>query len=232
MHYRETVKRLVLGLLGALLGLIGLGLLGGGSVLLAIFGTDNQAQIPIGKLTTDSGRAVVVTDFQISSSTPLPVDESWFDLELDVTGKKPLFVGVAPKPDSLDYLQGVPYELVTGFDSSNDTINSTTIPGDRVPSDPGEQTIWSDQQSGRANSVAWPVSNNDTTLVVMNADTATGVRADVAVKAKVAWASALAIGLMIAGLVLMVVAIVVLVVAFRSGSGDDVTHTGPPTAVA
>lgn len=232
MHYRETVKRLVLGLLGALLALIGLGLLGGGSVLLAIFGTDNQAQIPIGRLTADSGRAVVVTDFQISSSTPLPVDESWFDLELEVTGKKPLFVGVAPKSASLDYLQGVPYELVTGFDSSSDTLNSTTIPGDRVPPDPTAQTIWSDQQSGRASSVAWPVSDNDTTLVVMNADAASGVSASVAVRATVGWASPMAIGLMIAGLVLMVVAIFVLVLAFRAGSDDDVTHTGAPTPVA
>lgn len=210
------MKRLVLGLLGALLGFIGVGLLGGGSVLLALFGTDGQAQIPLGQVATERGRAVLVTDFEISSSTPLPVDESWFDLQLDVTGPQPLFVGVAPKADSLTYLQGVPYELITGIDSSSDTLNSTTIPGDRVPAPPTDQPFWMDQQTGAEVIVAWPVSDEQTTLVVMNEDGTRGVTGDVAVRATVSWASAAGIGMVIAGLVVIGIAIVVLVIAFRA----------------
>ena len=98
----------MLGILGALLGLIGVGLMGAGAVLFGMFGTDGQARIPIGSVTSEVGRAVVVTDFEISSDAPLPVEQNWFDVRLEVTGNEPLFVGVAPKSDSLDYLQGVP----------------------------------------------------------------------------------------------------------------------------
>ncbi len=215
--YRETVKRLVLGLLGVLLALLGLALMGGGGVLLSLFGTDGKAQIPIGRIDGDQARAVVVTDFQISSSTPLPVDEAWFDLQLEVTGEDPLFVGVAPKRESLDYLQGVPYELVTGIDSSSDSVQSTTIPGDRVPEDPAAQSFWTDQRAGSDVTVSWPISDEDTTLVVMNEDLSRTVSARVAVVATVAWASPLAIGMMIAGLVVVVLAIVLLVMAMRAG---------------
>lgn len=192
--------------------------MGGGAVLLAVFGTDGKAQIPIGRIDGDQARAVVVTDFQISSSTPLPVEDSWFDLELEVTGQRPLFVGVAPKAASLDYLQGVPYELVTGFDSSSDDLRSTSIPGDRVPADPASESLWTDQQTGRQPSVTWPISNDDTTLVVMNRNASRGVSADVAVIATVGWASTVAIGLLIAGLAVLIIAIVVLVMALRAGS--------------
>lgn len=214
------MKRVVLGILGAVLGLVGLGLLGGGAVLLTLFGTDGKAEIPIGAITTQDGRAVVMTDFEISSDAPLPMDETWFDLQLEVSGQQPLFVGVAAKPDSLEYLQGVPYSLVTGIDSSSDTFNETTIPGDRVPEAPEAQAFWTDKQVGSDVTVSWPVSDGDTTLVVMDEAGSRGVDADISVLATVAWAGSLGIGLIIAALVLLGVAIAVLVVAFRAGSGQ------------
>jgi hypothetical protein len=214
------VKRVVLGILGAVLGLLGLGLLGGGLLLLTVFGTDGKATVPIGTLSAQQGRAVVVTDFQISSSTPLPVDQSWFDLQLEVTGGQSHFVGVAPKADSLRYLQGASYELVTGFDSSNGMIDALTIPGDARPADPAAQTFWADQQAGTDVVVDWPVVGTDTTLVVMNEDVGRGVDADVTVLLTISWAGAVGVGTAVAGLVLMIVAIVVLVLAFRRGPTD------------
>jgi hypothetical protein len=124
---------------------------------------------------------------------------------------------VAPKPDSLQYLQGVPYRLVTGFDSSNGMIDSLAIPGDARPVDPAGQTFWTDQQSGDDVVVDWPVASTDTTLVVMNDDLSRGVEAAVTVLLTVAWAGAAGLGAALAGLVVMIVAIVVLVLAFRSG---------------
>ena len=114
--------------------------------------------MPIGSLSSDDGRAVVVRDFEIGSDTPVPVEENWFDLRLEVTGQQPLFVGVAQKTDALDYLRGVPYELVTDVDGVNDRVESTTIPGDRVPEEAAAQPFWSDQQSGPDVTVTWPVS--------------------------------------------------------------------------
>ena len=219
------VKRVILGILGAVLGLIGLAVLGAGGTLLALFGTDGQSSIPIGRVTSDTGRAVVVTDFQISSSTPIPLDESWFDLALQVSGKQSHFVGVASKAQTLEYLQGVSYNLVTNFDSESGDITSTPIPGDRRPEPATTSTIWTDQQTGQQVSVAWPVSDEDTSLVIMNEDGSPGVRATVDVLLTIAWAGAAAIGLLISGLILIVVAIVILVLALRSGPEQPRTVT-------
>lgn len=212
------VKRVVLAVLGAILGLVGLGVLGAGLVLLSIFGTDGKSEIPVGQVQAEAGRAVVVTDFQISSSAPIPLNESWFDLAVGVTGAQSHFVGVATKEQALDYLQGVPYALVTDFDSSSGRIDSTQIPGDRRPPDPALQTFWSDQQIGDSVSVAWPVSDEDTALVVMNKSGSAPVKADLQVLLTVAWAGAAAIGLAIAGLIVVILAIVLLVLAMRAGS--------------
>jgi hypothetical protein len=220
------VKRLILAIIGALLGVLGLGVLGAGAVLFTVFGTDGQSNIPIGRVVSETGRAVVVTDFQISSSTPVPLNESWFDLSIRVTGDEPHFVGVATKEQALAYLQGVPYNLVTDFDSSSGTINSTTIPGDGRPADPSLQTFWSDQRSGEDVSVAWPVSDENTSLVVMNDDGAPNVRAGVDVLLTITWAGAAAIGLVVSGLILLVLAIVVLVMAMRAG-GERAPGTEP-----
>lgn len=220
VDYGGRVKRVVLGILGAVLGLVGLGLLGLGAVLLSVFGTDGRATVPIGTVSSQDGRAVVVTDFQISSSVPVPFDQSWFVLQLQVSGDQAHFVGVAAKADSLRYLQGVPYELITGFDSSNDKINATSIPGDARPAPAASQTFWSDQQTGTDVRVDWPVSATDTTLVVMNEGGDPGVSARVSVLLTIAWAGAAGIGMAVAGLIVIGVAIVVLFLAMRSRSDD------------
>jgi hypothetical protein len=223
------VKRLVLAVLGAMLGLLGLALMGAGALVLSLFGTDGQTQVPVGEARADTGRAIVLTDFQISTSTPLPFDESWFDLQVEVAGDQQLFVGVAAKTDSLEYLRGVPYLLITGIDSSSEDLDSTQIPGDSVPAAPAQQTFWTDQGQGRDVAVDWPVTDSNTTLVVMNADGSPPVAAEISARVTVGWASPAAIGTLIAGLVVIGVAIFVLVVAFRS---QDPQHVGSPTSRA
>lgn len=220
------MKRVVLGLLGVLLALVGLSLLASGSALLALFGTDGRTAIPIGAVTAPEGRAVVLTDFQISSSTPVPVNEAWFALQVKVAGDQSHFVGVAPKTEALRYLQGVPYSLVSDFDSSAGAIDATTIPGDARPADPQRQRFWQAQQVGRQVAVDWPVADEDTTLVVMNEDGTADVDATITVLLTIAWAGTAGIGIAVAGLVLIVLAIVALVVAFRSRSDASTPSTG------
>jgi hypothetical protein len=89
--------------------------------------------------------------------------------------------------------------------------------------------LWTDQQTGRQPVVAWPISSDDTTLVVMNADGSRGVAAEVAVIATVGWASALAIGMAVAGLVVVVIAIALLVMALRSG--ESAPAPAPPATM-
>lgn len=215
------VKRVILAVLGAIFGLLGVAVMGAGAVLLALFGTDGQAEIPIGRVTSDEGRAVVVTDFQISSSTPVPLNEAWFDLGLRVDGDQSHFVGVTSKQQALDFLQGVPYDLVTQFDSSSGAIASTAIPGDRRLSPAEGQSFWIDKQTGDSVTVAWPVSDEDTALVITNTDGSRPVAAGIEVLLTIAWAGAVAIGLLVAGLIVAIIAIVLLISATRARSAPD-----------
>lgn len=210
------MKRALLAIIGGILGLTGLGFLVIGGILLAVFGTDGEAAVPIGSVASPKGRAVVINNFQIDAADSLPLNESWFDLKLQVTGNQSHFVGVAPKKDSLRYLQGVPYELITGVDSSSGTLKGTSIPGSSKPEPPEAQTIWDTKETGDDTTVTWPVSNVDTSLVVMNEDLSSGVAADVNVDVRIAWASGAGIGLVVAGILAVVVGIIMLAMAMRS----------------
>lgn len=221
------MKRVLFAVLGTFIGMAGLVLLATGGMLLALFGTDGRADVPIGSVTSDRGRAVLVNDFQIDAPSPLPaMDERWLDLELRVTGDASHFVGVAPKKQAVRYLQGVPYDLVTGIDSSADSFNSTTIPGSSKPQPP-ETMSWQEQAVGTDVSVQWPASEVDTSLVVMNEDLSADVSATVDVVVKMPWASGAGIGMVIGGVVAVILGIVLLVLAMRSKSSKQTTQTTP-----
>lgn len=222
------MKRAVLAILGGILGLAGLGLLATGAILLAAFGTDGRAQIPIGSLASAKGSAVVVNHFQIDATNSVPLDDSWFDLSLRVTGNQSHFVAVAPKKETLRYLQGTPYELVTGVDSQSGSLQGAAIPGSGKPKPPESVQIWTDQQTGDDVTVAWPVSDKDISLLVMNEDLSPGVRAGVEVDVRIAWASPAGIGLVVAGLLAMVIGIVLLVLAMRSKPAPVADAWPPP----
>lgn len=215
MHYRETVKRALLGIFGTLLGLLGLGALAAGAGVLAVFGMDGVARVGLGEVRADKGRAVVVNDFQIEAPVPVPIQEGWLDLELEVLGEQSHFVGVAPKPDALKYLRGVPYEIVNSVDTTEGELQSTRIPGDAKPSPPQSEQFWTDQQTGTDVVVAWPVSATDTTLVVMNEDSSAGVAAQIDVRVGVSWAVPVGIGLAIAGLIAVGLGIWMLAAAMK-----------------
>lgn len=212
------MKRALLAIIGSILGLAGLGLLASGGLLLAAFGTDGRAQLPLGTVASTKGRAIVLNNLQINAADSLPLNESWFDLNLAVSGGQSHFVGVATKKDALGYLQGVPYELLTGVDSSSSTLQGTAIPGSNKPDAPDSVTIWEDKEVGQDVTVSWPVSNLNTSLVVMNEDLSADVKADIGVDVRVGWASTAAIGLVVAGIVAVVVGIVLLALALRSKS--------------
>lgn len=201
--------------LGALLGLAGLGFLAASSLVLALFGTDNRAVLPVGTVAAD-GRAVAVNDFQIEAPAPLPLEQDWFDLEIEVKSQKPLFVGVAEKQDVIRYLQGVPFELVTGLDTSTGSIEGRSLPGSARPEPPADQEFFTDTGSGRDVVVAWPVSPDQTTLLIMNQNLSRSVDAELDVVVTVPWARNAIIGTAVIGLLLVALALVLLVKASRS----------------
>ena len=70
-----------------------------------------------------------------------------------------------------------------------------------VPAAPAGESLWADEVSGvGTQTLAWPTQAGKWSVVVMNADAAKGVRADVSIGAKVPLLLWLAIGLRRRGL--------------------------------
>jgi hypothetical protein len=92
---------------------------------------------------------------------------------------KPVFVGIAPTRDVDAYLDGVGHADVS--DIEVDPVEVKYAPSDGGPpaSAPTEQTFWDASDSGTGTrTMEWELATGDWTVVVMNADGSSGVRAD------------------------------------------------------
>ncbi|MDX6325057.1 MAG: hypothetical protein QOK15_1411 [Nocardioidaceae bacterium] len=133
------------------------------------------------------------------------------------TGAKPVFVGVARTADLRAYLGGVRRSAVVDFSQGRPVYRTTGGSAPRTP--PTASNIWRAQSSGTGvQSVTWPVTTGSWTVVVMNADGSSGVRADVAAGATVPAIGWVVGGLWIAVGVGLLLGIVVLIVAVRGAT--------------
>ena len=141
------------------------------------------------------GHAIVSEDIEIMAETPSwvidvlgdPVD---FRVEGTLTGGGELFLGVGPAADVDAYLSGVTVHEVTGIDLDGSTIGGVdyrTDAGIAVPAEPTAQTFWAESAVGSTlQTLDWDLEAGNWKLVVMNADAAEGVSADLALGVKVA----------------------------------------------
>jgi hypothetical protein len=127
-----------------------------------------------------------------------------------------VFVGLAPTTAVSAYLARVGHSVVTDTVGDNGDPVTTYLRGGAPRLDPGQATRWTASASGaRTQSLTWEPRSGDWTLVVMNADGSAPVAADVAVGAEVPVLGDVAVGLLVSGSVLLVVALVLLVAALR-----------------
>lgn len=112
----------------------------------------------------------------------------------------PIFVGIGRQSDVDSYLRAVEHDAVTDFEVDPFSVTYSRRAGDTTPAAPGTHTIWAAQASGSGRqTVTWPVQKGAWAVVVMNADSARGVEADVSVGAKVPFILWLGVGLLGAG---------------------------------
>ncbi len=95
------------------------------------------------------------------------------------------------------------HDEVSDFEVDPFSIRYARRSGHATPSAPSGQRFWAVKASGSGRqTLTWPVRKGSWAVVVMNADAAKGVRADVSVGAWVPFLVWLAIGLLGAGAVL------------------------------
>jgi len=129
-------------------------------------------------------------------------------LRISADGAGPLFVGIARTADVDSLLAGVARDRVTDVDSDPFRPTYERVAGTAAAAAPTDAKIWAASSSGAGEqSFVWTPAEGNWTIVVMNADGAPGVVADVEAGVKVFHLGWLAAGLLAAGGVLVLVAV-------------------------
>ena len=208
--------------LGSILALTSLGLLTGGGALLVVDGVardDDGYLMSSSKTLTSPGYAVVSESVELAQGTGVTIPpERWLgSLKVEVTAPSATttFVGVARSRDVTAYLAGVAHSTVIDPNTEGRTTYSFA-PGDAPSVPPTSKNIWVASRQGTGlQTITWSPDVGDWTLVVMNAEGTSPVVADVAVGATAPILDNVAIGLLVAGAVLLLVSGAILVAAVR-----------------
>lgn len=125
-----------------------------------------------------------------------------------------VFVGIAPADTVEEYLAGVDHDVLEDVDVSPFQASYRPQPGDAAPEPPTEQSFWAATASGSGpQTLTWEVQAGDWSVVVMNSGGSSGVHADISVGATLPIVTTLALWLLIAGGVLLLIAIALFVPA-------------------
>ena len=213
--------RIVALVVGILLLLPGLGLLGAGGVLLWADWTRSDSFVDSpSDVFSSQGYALV------SDRIDLRTDADWFPVsaalgttrvEVTGTGQDEVFIGIAPVADATAYLGDVQRTVIRdlGFDQPADLTDQ--VPGGAPSGPPADQGFWTAQISGPGSQeLTWEPAEGDWMLVVMNADGSAGLQVQARVGAEFPALTGIGWGLLVGGLVLVVGAVALLVVAVRT----------------
>jgi Domain of unknown function (DUF4389) len=210
---RWTAGRIVLVVLGSIVALVGVALLAGGGALLWV---DQSKRDDDGYLTTPTER-FSTSSYAITTESIDLVDADtdspdWI-LSQNVLGNVRLrgesqegeiFLGIGPTVDVESYLGGVEHDEVADLEFDPFAVDYRRRPGDAPSGPPTEQDFWAASATGQGVQTAtWDVEGGEWSVVVMNADGSEGVSAELSAGAEADFLLWLAIGLLIAGAVLM-----------------------------
>lgn len=191
---------------------IGAALALGGTVLVAVFGSDGEISSATHPVVTPT--AAVVTDiatFRDTSEVADAVGTPVVRIAADGGNSSGLFVGIGPAVEVDRYLAGVEIDQAVDFDIDPFVLNLSRRDGAETTADlPAEQGFWVMSTTGSAG-LDWPVRDGDYRVVVMNADGTAGVDSQLSVGVGLGGIFALGLGLLIGGVVLIALAIALLV---------------------
>ncbi len=226
--------KIALAVIGALVGLMAAGFLGGGAGLLWAYNTqrtdDGFFESQAIELDT-SAYAITSTEIDLGSQP-----EDWFpagrlatvrlEAESD-TGA--VFLGIGAEEAVDAYLGDMRRAEITRIGPADD-VTYDTIGGSEPTALPGEQTFWEISAEGPGTqSIEFELEAGSWMAVIMNADATAGVAAEVVGAAQTAWLIPVAVGMVAIGVFLAAIAGGLLVVAI-SGREAATPTTAPAGA--
>lgn len=218
-----TGGRIVSVVIGAVLALISIGLLTTGAILLWA----DQSQRTDGFLMV-TGRQLTTSGYAVTSDviTLEPAAADWVTTSLgkvrvQVTPAdtaRPVFLGIAPASAVESYLAGTRYATVTSFPGDHG-VRYVQHLGNVSPAAPQSRQIWAAQVSGTGTqTLTWQARGGDWMFVVMNANGSPGVSVSADAGAMVPALTGIAVGLLIAGVVVLAGAVTLIVIPVRLAS--------------
>ena len=237
-----SAGRIVLLVLGSLLALIGLGLAAGGGVLVWANGTQRDAD---GYFTTSTERFRTATFALTSDQVDLGAEGEHGGWAADVgdlarvrvratsaAPGRPVFVGIGPEREVEAYLAGVAHAEVSDVNFDPFRVEYRPQPGTAVPAPPTGQDFWVARTAGSGTrTLEWDLEPGTWALVVMNADAARGVVADVNLGIAVDLLLPIGIGLLAGGLLLLGGGVTMVAFGARGG-GAAAPVAGAPAGSA
>ena len=203
-----AVVALVAGLIAVVIG-IGLSVVGGGGLWL------QSRRDPAGFITTNaqllSSPTAAVTaegiDLRLDNGTPRWVRSGLFGtvrLRAISQGGSAVFIGIAPKAAVDQWLGLTAHDEVSTLAGPGVTYQRQGGPAAKLAS-PSQQTFWSSSATGSGTQeLRWPVQSGQWAIVLARPDGLPGVRATVDLGATVPGLRSLAVGFLLAGVVLLI----------------------------
>ncbi|HEX2027698.1 MAG TPA: DUF4389 domain-containing protein [Nitriliruptorales bacterium] len=206
----RTRKPLLI-VLGALLALVGAGFLAAGVGVSWVHVTQRDADgfytSPTYAVVTE-GFAITSEDLHLVARTGDPFGargQPTLRVRVTPTGpERAVFVGLANDDDVDAFLGGVAHSRITRVGSSSDDVSYRAEPGTATPATPASQDVWVASSEGVGpRTLTVDGVPGDWTLVVMNADGSPGVTVEASAGVKTGVLLPVAIGLLIASLLLL-----------------------------
>jgi hypothetical protein len=232
---RRGAGRIAALVVGIVLLLPGLGLLAGGGALLWADGSQRDSH---GYLTSSdetfssAGYALVSRQVNLSTGADwVPFSQTLGTARLHVTGDNGsnVFIGIAPVADATAYLDGVRRTVVDDIGQDIGNSGQRQVDGTAPAGPPGDESFWVAQASGTGQQqLTWNPARGNWMLVVMNTDASAGVSVTADIGATLPSLDGWGWGLVIAGAVVMIIAVALIVLGARRPRRPAGPVAGPP----
>jgi hypothetical protein len=198
--------KIVAAVFGALAALVAIGLIVGGAVLAWAYGTqrddDGFLTSPTYDLAT-SQYALVSGDVDLASRPGdwWPSNVGTVRIDVSRTDGGTVFVGIGDSTDVDGYLNGVGIGEITRLGPSSSDVAYESVTGGAPAAPPTDETFWAASTSGEGmQTLEWDIEQGEWTVVVMNADGSPTVAVEAELGARIGVLLAIAIGLLLFGL--------------------------------
>ncbi|MDJ0347876.1 DUF4389 domain-containing protein [Cryobacterium sp. PH29-G1] len=225
---------IILLIVGTVLGLIGAGMLSGGTALAVATATqqnDGYFTSPARTFTVDS-YAITSPKLDVGSDFGMPTGVG-FDLATlrlqasAVTSGQDVFIGIAPRSNVDAYLAEVNHSELREVQTSPFRVTYRDVSGTQSPALPGDQSFWTESSSGPGTQqILWKPAAGEWSVVVMNSDGSGGVAVNVTAGVHTDLLGPIAVGLLVGGVTLFLTG-ALLVVLGAIGLGRQLTPRAP-----